>query len=176
MRFDDVNAHRREGENGRWPMRLMTAVLALTLWGCGAATPKEAPPKDPTGAPPPRPSASASASAHPQDHVLARSAVRAVVARGLGAFLQHVEVDDRPVFVQGHFHGFSIAKLSDPPFWAGVDVRPGDVVISVNGLPIERPEQAQAAFESLATATELRVLLERDGQPKELAFPIADDR
>jgi type II secretory pathway component PulC len=50
------------------------------------------------------------------------------------------------------------------------------VVISVNGLPIERPEEAQTAFDSLATAAELRVVLEREGQMRELVFPIVDDR
>jgi hypothetical protein len=49
-------------------------------------------------------------------------------------------------------------------------------VTSVNGFPIERPEQAQTAFDSLEVASELRVSLERAGQPRELVIPIVDDR
>ena len=83
--------------------------------------------------------------------------VHAVVSEGLGMFLRRVDVDDQPVFVGGKFHGFRIAGLRDPQFWSGVDLKPGDVVTSVNGFPIEHPEQAQTAFESLEVASELRV-------------------
>lgn len=112
----------------------------------------------------------------PGEHALTRSAVRAAIADGLGVFLQHVDIDDQPVMAGGKFHGFRIAALRDPDFWAGVDLKPGDVVTSVNGMPIERPEQAQAALESLDGARELRVTYERDGQPHELVYAIVDGR
>ncbi len=136
------------------------------------------------GGGPPRASAPAGASAGAKtipppplpDHTIARSAIRAAVARGLGAFLQRVELDDEPVFTGGRFHGFRIAALRDPPFWAGVDLQPGDVVLSVNGLPIERPEQALAAFDSLRDAPELRVAYERQGHALALVYPIVDGR
>jgi type II secretory pathway component PulC len=90
--------------------------------------------------------------------------------------LQRVELDDQPVLLGGKFHGFRIALLRDPQFWTGVDLRPGDVITGVNGFPIERPEQAQTAFESLEVASELRVAYERDGQGRELVYGIVDDR
>jgi type II secretion system protein C len=111
-----------------------------------------------------------------QDHVVARSAVNAIVSEGLGMFLRRVDIDDHPVFVGGKFHGFRIAGLRDQQFWSGVDLKPGDVVTSVNGFPIEHPEQAQTAFESLEVASEVRVVVEREGQPRELVYPIVDDR
>jgi type II secretory pathway component PulC len=107
---------------------------------------------------------------------LARSAVRATIAAGLGAFLQHVDLDDQPVIADGKFRGFRIAALRDAAFWNGVDLKPGDVVTSLNGFPIERPEQAQTAFDSLAVASELRLAYDRAGYPRELVFAIADDR
>jgi len=111
-----------------------------------------------------------------KDSADARSAVDAVVSEGLGMFLRRVDIDDQPVFVGGKFHGFRIAGLRDPQFWNGVDLKPGDVVTSVNGFPIEHPEQAQTAFESLEVASELRVVVEREGHPRELVYPIVDDR
>ncbi|MDP9033795.1 MAG: hypothetical protein M3O50_03235 [Myxococcota bacterium] len=108
--------------------------------------------------------------------LLRRHAVRAAVAQGLGILLQRVELDDRPVRVGGKFHGFRILALHDGAFWAGVDLKPGDVVTTVNGLPIERPEQAQMAFESLEAASELRVAYEREGEARELVVPIVDER
>ena len=106
---------------------------------------------------------------------IARSVVRSAVAAGLGAFLQHVEFDDQPVMVGGHFHGFRIAALHDAAFWKGVDLKVGDVVTGVNGFSIERPEQAQRVFDSLQIASELRVTYERDGKPRELVYAIVDD-
>jgi type II secretory pathway component PulC len=122
-------------------------------------------------APTPSPATTPQAAPTP-DHVLSRTAVHEVVSQGLGAFLQRVELDDQPVRVGGKFHGFRIAKLRGNDFWSGVDLKPGDVVSGVNGFPIERPEQAETAFESLEVASELRVAYERDGQARELSFPI----
>jgi type II secretion system protein C len=102
--------------------------------------------------------------------------VHDVVSQGLGTFLQHVDVADQPVLAGGKFHGFRIAALRDTPFWEGVDLKPGDVVTRVNGFPIEHPEQAQTAFESLDVSSELRVDYERDGQPRELVYAIVEDR
>lgn len=108
------------------------------------------------------------------DPALSRAAVHAIVAQGLGAFLQRIELDDHPVVVHGKFRGFRIVALHGADFWRGIDLRPGDVVTSVNGFPIERPEQAVTVFDSLDLASELRVAYDRDGQPREMIYSIAD--
>ena len=100
---------------------------------------------------------------------------KTVVKGGLGLFLQKVALDDQPVMVAGRFHGFRIAALRDPRFWSGVDLHPGDVVVHVNGMPIEHPEEALEAFHSLEVASELRVAYDRDGAARELAYTIVDD-
>jgi type II secretory pathway component PulC len=156
---------------------------ALVLGGCGGA-PSARPqaPQPVSPAPVVAPAAPAGSAAVPvrgpesDVHALKRSAVREAVSQGLGAFLQHVELYGQPVRVDGKFHGFRIAALHDATFWSGVDLKPGDVVTAVNGLPIERPGQAQNAFDSLEGARELRVSYERDGKPRELIYPIVDDR
>lgn len=149
---------------------LAPLAIAFTLCACGSATPTAAPVT--TAAPRP-----AHAAPAPLDeHHLARSVVHDVVSQGLGSFLQHVDVADQPVLAAGKFHGFRIAALKDSPFWQGVDLKPGDVVVRVNGFPIEHPEQAQTAFDSLEVSSELRVDYERDGQPRELVYAIVDDR
>ncbi|HEY3818670.1 MAG TPA: hypothetical protein VGL81_15965 [Polyangiaceae bacterium] len=148
---------------------LASLALALTLGACGGAA---APPRVTASASRPAPSA---APAPLDEHHLTRSVVRDVVSQGLGTFLQYVEIADQPVLAGGKFHGFRIAALRDSPFWHGVDLKPGDVVVRVNGFPIEHPEQAQTAFESLEVSSELRVDYERDGQPRELVYAIVDD-
>lgn len=163
------------GRNKTWFfMRIwlpLLGAMALAPSGCGGASaPPTAPTRSSTASAPP-----AAASVEPE-RTLSSSAVRSVVAQGLGAFLQHVELDDKPVFVGGKFRGFRIKALRDAAFWSGVDLKPGDVVTRVNGLPIERPEQALRAFESLQSSRELRVSYERGGEPRELSYPIVDDR
>lgn len=173
----------RDRALARQPWRMRTLfVLPVAVWlaACGGASPRaalvHAPPIVASSV---APSAAPTASAVPAaqlDHALARSAVHAVVSQGLGYFLQRVELYDQPVFLGHRFHGFRIAQLRDQQFWSGVDLKPGDVVTGVNGFPIERPEQAQTAFDSLEVASELRVAYEREGQPHELVYGIVDDR
>jgi len=151
-------------------LALAPLALALALGACGGAPPPASATAGARTPPPP-------AALPPlDDHHLARSVVRDVVSQGLGSFLQYVDVADQPVLAAGKFHGFRIAALRDSPFWQGVDLKPGDVVTGVNGFPIEHPEQAQTAFESLDVSSELRVTYERDGLPRELVFAIVDVR
>jgi type II secretion system protein C len=150
------------------------AALSLVLCACGggpAPAPKSVPAPVVASA---APSAAKPTAPDAASHTLPRSAVRAFVSQGLGQFLRRIEVDDQPVLVGGKFHGFRIAALKDDNFWSGVDLKPGDVVTSVNGLPIGRPEQAQTAFQSLDVSSELRVAYDRDGQPRELVYTIVD--
>jgi type II secretory pathway component PulC len=99
--------------------------------------------------------------------------VIATLSHGMGAFLTRVEVE--PALASGRFRGWRIVKLApDDPMWRGVDLLPGDIVNQVNGLPIEHPEQALAAFQSLAVAKELRVTFDRNGTRRELLYPIDD--
>jgi hypothetical protein len=166
-------------------LAIVGAAASVALAACGGARPVVAvsPPVAPVVAP-----AALASSAVPAAAPIAvvparavrRSAVHAIVTGGLGAFLQRVDVDDQPVFIDGRFHGFRIAALRDSQswtgFWGGVDLKPGDVVTGVNGFPIERPEQALTAFDSLEVASELRVAYERGGEARQLVYPIVDDR
>jgi type II secretory pathway component PulC len=156
--------------------RLFVLPVALALGSCGGASPKAAIVHAPVVGPPSTAPAASAVPAAPLDRAIARSAVHAVVSQGLGYFLQRVELDERPVFADHKFHGFRIARLRDQQFWDGVDLKPGDVVTSVNGFPIERPEQAQTAFDSLEVSSELRVDYEREGLARELIYGILDDR
>ena len=103
---------------------------------------------------------------------LKRSQVKATITKGLGYFLQNVTVDDWPVMRNGKFFGFKIKTIAAE---LGVDLRPGDVVTRVNGMSIERPEEADAAMRTLEKASALRVDFERDGKPQTLELPITND-
>jgi S1-C subfamily serine protease len=135
--------------------------------------------------PAPEPSASTSTSASeivvgeigPRESVT-RGAVLDAIKSGLGSFLRYVEVSEvletkgkKRVFV-----GWRVVKLRGPAgTWDGVDLRVGDVVTAVNGFKIERENQADSAFRSLAVASEIRVSLVREGAATELRLSIVDD-
>jgi S1-C subfamily serine protease len=158
-------------------MRVLVLIpVVMLLGGCGGGSTQAAVVRAPVAGSPTGVPAAPPPPAGPADRAIARSAVHAIVSQGLGYFLQRVELDDRPVFADHKFHGFRIARLRDQPFWDGVDLKPGDVVTRVNGFPIERPEQAQTAFDSLEVSSELRVEYDREGQARELVYGILDDR
>jgi len=103
---------------------------------------------------------------------LHRTDVVSVVDAGFGSFLERVQVE--PSLDAGRFRGWTIVELSPPAFWQMVDLKPGDVVTSVNGLPIEREMDAWTAFQSLKTASALDVAYYRAGAERKLAYRIVD--
>jgi S1-C subfamily serine protease len=65
-----------------------------------------------------------------------------------------------------------IVELRPVPLWSRVDLRAGDVVRSVNGMPIERDTEAYDAFQSLRSSEELVVAYARDGAERRLSYRI----
>jgi hypothetical protein len=124
--------------------------------------------------PPPAPEP-ATCTAFVRPGVLRRSAVLRVVDAGIGRWLSGgAEVERR--IAKARFQGWEIHRLySGDPCYATVNLRPRDVVIRVNGKPIEKPEQAFDVLTSLRTAPELVVDFLRDGQPQKLTLQIADE-
>jgi type II secretory pathway component PulC len=140
-------------------MRIVGFVLACTLVACGGAQPEEA-----------ATSADVIAvEAVPVETELHRAALDELLAKGPAYVLALVQIDAAKI--GGKFSGFRIVSFRTelPAF---LDLRPGDVVTRVNGLPIERPEQFFAVYEALKTATELKFDVLRDDAPKTLAYPI----
>jgi type II secretory pathway component PulC len=101
---------------------------------------------------------------------LYRDEVDSMVDSGLGRFLQRVEVE--AALDNGKFKGFRILTLYPPSFWQEVDLKPGDVVTRVNGMPIERETQAYDAFVALKKSNELRVSYRRGAQDRTLVYKI----
>jgi S1-C subfamily serine protease len=101
-----------------------------------------------------------------------RRDVDAALEGGLGRFLQHVEL--QAYVDQGTFVGFRIVELKPLSWWQGVDLAPGDIITRVNGMPIEQPAEAHAAFESLRKTDKLRVSYLRSGVARELEYTILD--
>lgn len=102
-----------------------------------------------------------------------REGLRRVLQRGIARFLQQVPAE--PFLARGRFVGWRITAL-----YAGDDrfadswIKPGDTVVRVNGLSIERPENFKTVWDSLYTARELVVLLLREGRVYQVRYAIAE--
>jgi hypothetical protein len=101
---------------------------------------------------------------------LQRADVERMVDAGFGRFLSHVEVE--PSVSAGKFKGWSIVALQPPELWRGIDLRPGDIVTRVNGMPIEREMEAFEAFQAVRGAEKLEVSYSRQSQPRTLTYLI----
>ena len=104
---------------------------------------------------------------------LRRSSLKRTVDAGFGRWLQTVSVD--PLVTRGHFKGWIIRSLNSADrCYAGLDIRPGDVVTRVNGRGVERPEEALEVWTKLPAAPELVIDLLRDGEARTVRFGIVD--
>jgi hypothetical protein len=149
-------------------MRRWILGVAALASGCGGSLMDEPIRSEP----PPAAVATAAQKPAPPPGSLFRQDVNDTVEEGLGYFLQRVTVD--PDLAAGKFQGFRIVELRPAEYWQGVDLKPGDVVTKVNGLPIERDIDAYQVFEGLRAAPELRVTFTRGGAQRELVYAIVD--
>lgn len=150
--------------------RFVTTLLSLALPACGETPPAKG--AETPAAQTVSPGATAAAPVVPKTTSLRRSAVKQTITKGLGYFLQNVAVEDYPAMRAYKFYGWKVHDVSAD---LGVDLRPGDVVLKVNGMAIEHPEEADAAMRSLEKAPVLRVDFERDGKPQTLELPITEE-
>ncbi len=153
-------------------------LLAIVFCGCATASPAQKGVEPAAGDPPPAseaaPAPVAAATTVPlPDHTIGRREIDAVLAQSPGYFLQHVET--KAQFRGGHFHGWRlIAFFPGDNRFSGVDLQAGDVVTSVNGKPIEQPDQFMAVWTALRSSSELTVDVERDGTPRTLRWQISE--
>lgn len=102
---------------------------------------------------------------------LDRQSLLDVLGRSAGDFLRLVEIEHEAD--GGRFVGWRIASMpSTAPTW--LDVRVGDVVTAVNGMGVERPEDAQQIWEILQVSSEIRIDLTRDGERRSVRIPVED--
>jgi general secretion pathway protein C len=144
---------------------LGSSLVVLTLIaGCGGAAPEPVHTTPVATAPPPP--------VEVTEPVIQRAALDEVLDAGLGAFLGRVTTE--PSLDGNRFVGFRLVALRDAALFENVDLQPGDVILSVNGQSIERPDDAFTAWTGLRVASEITLAVLRDGARRDLRFPIVD--
>jgi len=157
---------RRNSSTGSTTVIRLALITAITLAGCGSANIKA---KNIDEQPAEMSKTKSSSSEPPQITEIHKDALEKLLADGPASILAMVQTDS--YMQNGKFAGFAIVAFrTTPP--AFLDLREGDVVTSINNLPIERPEQYFKIFEALKTATELKFDILREGEAQTLIYPI----
>ncbi len=103
-----------------------------------------------------------------------RAVLDRVLAAGPGWMLSKVQLE--PVRGNDHkFIGFRIVSVFDGSPVAGrFDVRPGDLLLRVQGQRIVTPGDLLTVYQRAKGASEIAVDVQRGGQPLNLRWPVVD--
>ena len=122
--------------------------------GIGAAAP-----------PPPMPTAAASGNEAMIDRM------RKLVNDDPGLLSQVMR--PQPVFAGGEMKGFRVYPGANRQAFSRMGLRAGDMVTAINGTPLNDKDRAQEIFGTLASSTDARVTITRNGRQQELVLNIA---
>jgi len=90
--------------------------------------------------------------------------IQAVVAQNVSKLADIIR--PTPYFVNGQQQGYRVYPGRDRQKFAKLGLRPGDLIKDIDGQALNDPNQAMQIFESLNTAEQVSVTVERNGQPQ----------
>ncbi|HQI02580.1 MAG TPA: type II secretion system protein N [Deltaproteobacteria bacterium] len=77
-----------------------------------------------------------------------------------------------PYFKGGEPYGFRVSNLGSDAKAYGLGVRAGDIIRSVNGVPVRTPEDAFKAYQDFQNESNVQLELERNGQSVTVNVPL----
>jgi hypothetical protein len=156
-------------------MPILGFVLLTATCGPSSPPPRGpiAPREDPT-APPSAESAYPRCPEPEGEPVIARADLQAVLDAGIPALLAKVLVEpvlegDGPAT---RLTGYRIIAMTDETRCGPLGLHEGDIVVSVNGTVVERPDDLQAVWEALGEADRITLSLIRGGRPVEASVAV----
>ena len=94
----------------------------------------------------------------------ATQSIQAVVAQNVSRLADVIR--PTPYFVNGQQQGYRVYPGRDRQQFAALGLRPGDLIKDIDGQALNDPEQAMQIFQSLDSADQVSVTVERNGQPQ----------
>lgn len=90
--------------------------------------------------------------------------IQAVVAQNVSRLADVIR--PTPYFVNGEQQGYRVYPGRNRDQFAALGLRPGDLIKDIDGQSLTDPTQAMEIFQSLGTASQVSVTVERDGSPE----------
>jgi general secretion pathway protein C len=82
-------------------------------------------------------------------------------------------VRPQPVFANGVQRGYRVYPGRNRQQFAKLGLQPGDLVLSINGTPLDDPQRGMEIFNTMGASDRVSVTVERNGQPQELSLNTA---
>jgi general secretion pathway protein C len=79
-------------------------------------------------------------------------------------------VRPQPVFANGVQKGYRVYPGRNRQQFAKLGLEPGDLVLSINGTPLDDPQRGMEIFNTMGSADQVSVTVERGGQTQELTL------
>ncbi|HKE93543.1 MAG TPA: type II secretion system protein GspC [Povalibacter sp.] len=97
--------------------------------------------------------------------------LRRIAETNPGAFAEIVR--PQPVFANGVQRGYRVYPGRNRQQFAKLGLQPGDLVLSINGTPLDDPQRGMEVFNTLGSSDRVTVTVERDGQSRDLTLNTA---
>lgn len=82
-------------------------------------------------------------------------------------------VRPQPVFANGVQRGYRVYPGRNRQQFARLGLQPGDLVLAINGTPLDDPQRAPEIFNTMGSADRVTVSVERNGQTQDLTLNFA---
>jgi general secretion pathway protein C len=83
-------------------------------------------------------------------------------------------VQARPVIRDGVLYGLEVRPVRNARQFQQAGLRPGDVITSVNGMPLAAIEAPENLFEELAAQSQIEIVVDRGGEALPLTIQLID--
>lgn len=82
-------------------------------------------------------------------------------------------VRPQPVFANGVQRGYRVYPGRNRQQFAKLGLQPGDLILSINGTPLDDPRRGMEIFNTIGTSDQVQLTIERNGQPQEVTVNTA---
>ena len=82
-------------------------------------------------------------------------------------------VRPQPVFANGVQRGYRVYPGRNRQQFAKLGLQPGDLVLSINGTPLDDPQRGMEIFNTMGSSDRVNVTIERNGQSQDLTLNTA---
>lgn len=79
-------------------------------------------------------------------------------------------VRPQPVFANGVQRGYRVYPGRNRQQFAQLGLQPGDLVLAINGTPLDDPQRGMEIFNTISTSDRVQLTVERNGQSQDLTL------